>query len=205
MVLPHEFRGARGKGFEFSRDNKERFTTKQTSKNFALALSLLGLALIPSTSLAQAGLASKFPARRPASAAAQAASHQTKTPGAPSYTYTLLSFPGTLCTNANGINKGATSSKIEIVGEYGAGSFLAHVSGTKAVTETYRAVNYPHVLPTRQAANDVNDAGQIVGGYLDSSGVSHGYEFSGGKLTRTPMHLSVRPPRPSPSRSAATG
>jgi hypothetical protein len=178
MVLPHEFRGARGKGFEFSRDNKERFTTKQTSKNFALALSLLGLALIPSTSLAQAGLASKFPARRPASAAAQAASHQTKTPGAPSYTYTLLSFPGTLSTNANGINKGATSSKIEIVGEYGAGSFLAHVSGTKAVTETYRAVNYPHVLPTRQAANDVNDAGQIVGGYLDSSGVSHGYELA---------------------------
>jgi hypothetical protein len=128
--------------------------------------------------LAQAGLASKFPARRPASAAAQAASHQTKTPGAPSYTYTLLSFPGTLSTNANGINKGATSSKIEIVGEYGAGSFLAHVSGTKAVTETYRAVNYPHVLPTRQAANDVNDAGQIVGGYLDSSGVSHGYELA---------------------------
>lgn len=156
--------------------------TKQTSKNFALALSLLGLALIPSTSLAQAGLTSKFPARRPASAA-QAASHQTKTPGSPSYTYTLLSFPGTLYTNANGINKGATSSKIEIVGEYGAGSFLAHVSGTKAVTETYRAVNYPHVLPTRQAANDVNDAGQIVGGYLDSSGVIHGYEFSGGKFT----------------------
>ncbi len=157
--------------------------TKQSLRNFAIALGLLGLALIPSTSVAQVGPASKLPGKNPATAAAQAASHKTKKPGSPSYSYTLLSFPGTLSTNANGINKGATSSKIEIVGEYGAGSFLAHVSGTKAVTETYRAVNYPHVLPTRQAANDVNDAGQIVGGYLDSSGVSHGYEFSGGKFT----------------------
>ena len=72
--------------------------TKQTLKNFALALGLLGLALIPSTSLAQVGLASKLPGKNPATAAAQTVSHQAKTPGSPSYTYTLLSFPGTLNT-----------------------------------------------------------------------------------------------------------
>jgi probable HAF family extracellular repeat protein len=177
-----------GKHSNFQEKLKESFMTKQTLKNLALALALLVLALIPSTSLGQLGLVSKLPAKRPASAAAQAASHQTKTPGSPSYTHTLLSFPGTLYTYANGINKGATSSKIEIVGGYGAADggaaagFLAHVSGKKAVTETYRAVNYPHV-PPQQDANDVNDAGQIVGGYVDSSGVGHGYERSGGKFT----------------------
>jgi probable HAF family extracellular repeat protein len=162
--------------------------TKQTLKNFALALGLSALALIPSTSLAQVGLAPKLPGKHPASAAARAAGHQTKTPGAPSYTYTLLSFPGTFYTYVNGINPGATSSKTEIVGGYGnadgyiGAGFLAHVSGTKTVTETYKAVNYPHV-PQQQEANDVNDAGQIVGYYADSSGVYHGYERSGVKFT----------------------
>ena len=161
--------------------------TKQTVKNFALALGLFGLALIPSTSLAQVGLASKLPARRPASAAAQAASHPTQTAGATSYTYTLLSFPGTLYTYACGINPGATTSKIEIVGLYsladgGTAGFLAHVSGTKTVTETYKAVTYPHE-PLPQYAEGVNDSGQIVGEYADSSGVYHGYELSDGKFT----------------------
>jgi hypothetical protein len=52
--------------------NKERSMTKQTLKNFALALALLGLALIPSISSAQVGLASKPLDKNPASATAQA-------------------------------------------------------------------------------------------------------------------------------------
>ena len=164
--------------------------TKQTSKNFALALGLLGLALIPSTSVAQAGLASKLPGKNPATAAAQAASQQAKTPGAPSYTYTLLSFPGSLSTFAEGINLGATTSKTEIVGGYGPpeqcslaqGGFLALVSGKKTVTETYKAVNYPH-LPQDQIALGVNDSGQIVGAYCTSADVYYGYELSAGKFT----------------------
>jgi len=161
--------------------------TKQTSKTVALALGLLGLALIPSTSVAQAGLASKLPGRNLATTAARAASRQAKTPGAPSYTYTLLNFPGTLSTVAEGINLGATTSKTEIVGGYGPipqpeGGFLAQVSGTKTVKETYEAVNYPHV-PSQQTSNAINDAGEIVGDYADSSGVLHGYERSGEKFT----------------------
>jgi probable HAF family extracellular repeat protein len=187
MVLPHEFRGSRWERFEFQEKTKERFMTKQTSKNFALALGLLGLALIPSTSVAQAGLASKLPGRNLATTAARAASRQAKTPGAPSYTYTLLNFPGTLSTVAEGINLGATTSKTEIVGGYGPipqpeGGFLAQVSGTKTVKETYEAVNYPHV-PSQQTSNAINDAGEIVGDYADSSGVLHGYERSGEKFT----------------------
>ena len=145
--------------------------TRQTLKSFALALSLLGTALIPSTSLAQVGLASKLPGKNPATAAA---SHQAKTPGAPSYTYTLLSFPGSLDTDASGLNPGATTSKIDIVGIYSAGAFLSHVSGTKTIKETYEAVTYPHnAVPI-----DINDLGQIVGQYVDGSGVTHGFEMS---------------------------
>jgi uncharacterized membrane protein len=155
---------------------------KQTLKNFALALSVLGLALIPSTSLAQAGPASKLPGKRPATAAAKAASHQAKTPGSPSYTYTLLSFPGTLGTAAISINLGATTSKIEIVGIAGQDGFLASVSGNKTVTERYKAVNYPHAAE-QDGTQGINDLGQIVGVYIDGSGVYHGYELSGGKYT----------------------
>jgi len=137
------------------------------------------VAVIPSTSLAQAGFASKLPGKNPATAAAQTASHQAKTPGAPSYTYTLLSFPGTLSTFAEGMNLGATTSKIEIVGGAGEGGFLARVSGKKTVSETYKAVNYPHG-PGPGFVNAVNDSGQIVGEY---NNYDSGYELSGGKFT----------------------
>jgi probable HAF family extracellular repeat protein len=154
--------------------------TKQTLKNFALALGLSGLALLPSTSVAQIALASKLPAKNPASAAAQAASHQTKTPGSPSYTYTLLSFPGSLDTFAEGINLGANTSKAEIVGGAGDGGFLAKVSEKKTVTETYEAVNYPHSSDPQTVAA-VNDSGEIVGDYDD---YDLGYERSGAKFTK---------------------
>jgi probable HAF family extracellular repeat protein len=152
---------------------------KQTLTNFALALGLLELALIPSTSWAQVGLPSKLPGKHPASAAAQSASHQAKTPGSPSYTYTLLSFPGSLDTVAEGINLGATTSKMEIVGAAGEGGFLARVSGKKTVSETYQAVNDPHGSDP-QTPFAINDSGQIVGAYDD---YSQGYERSGGRFT----------------------
>jgi hypothetical protein len=168
------------KDSNFQEEIKERFMTKQTLKNFALALGLLGPALIPSTSGAQVGLASNFPGKRPPTHSAQAASRPAKTPGAPSYTYNLLSFPGTLDTIASGINKGATTSKMEIVGAYsGTGAFVAHVSGTKTVRETYETVKYPHDA----SPIDINDLGEIVGDYLDSSGVYHGFELSDKKFT----------------------
>ncbi|MGO9123746.1 MAG: hypothetical protein ACLP6G_02540, partial [Terriglobales bacterium] len=137
-----------------------------------------GLALIPSTSWTQVDPASKLAGKRPAHAVAQAASRQTRTPGA-AYTFTLLSFPGSLDTVAIGLNPGASTSKIEIVGEYSAGAFLAHVSGTKIVAETYEAENYPDDA----TPSDINDLGQIVGTYVDSSGLVHGFELSSGKVT----------------------
>lgn len=159
--------------------------TKQTLKNAVLSAGLLALALSASTSLAQVGTASKIPGKRPPSAAAQAASHQAKTPGAPSYSYTVLSYPGSLSTALSGINHGATPSKNEIVGNGGASGqqgFLASVSEKKSTTEKYQALNYPHVSD-QVVPIDVNDSGQIVGYYLDSSGVGIGFELSGGKFT----------------------
>jgi hypothetical protein len=155
--------------------------TKQTVTNFALTLGLLGTVLIPSAASGQVGISSKLPGKYRATAAAQKASRQANTPGSPSYTYTLLSFPGTLSTFANGINKGATTSKVEVVGSQGQGGFLVDASVKKTVSERYQAVNFPH--SAEQSANGVNDAGQIVGYYVDSSGVQHGYERSGAKFT----------------------
>lgn len=129
--------------------------------------------------LPQVGLASKLPGKRLPSAAAQAASHQTQTASSPSYTYTLLSFPGSLYTFAEGINLGATTSKIEIVSGAGQGGFDASVSEKKTVTETYQTMNYPHGSGP-QAVAAVNDLGEIVGDYDD---YNQGYERSGGHFT----------------------
>jgi hypothetical protein len=171
----------------FENKIKEQVMRKQTLKNFAVSLVLLGVSLIPSPSIAQVRASSKLPGKRAVSSAARAPNRQTQTPGSPSYTYTLLNFPGTLFTQAAGINPGATTSKTEIVGGYGPlveinqGGFLARVSGKKTVVETYKAVNYPH--GTQQYAVGVNDSGQIVGVYLDSSDAFHGYELNGAKFT----------------------
>jgi hypothetical protein len=163
--------------------------TKQTLRNFTLALGLLGLALIPYTSVAQAAHGSKLPGKNAASAAARAESPRRQTPGSPSYAYTLLSYPGTFYTTAVGINPGATTSKKEIVGTYSAPSdpdggygFLAHVSGTKTVAESYAAVKYPRGALVEYPLG-VNDSGEIVGTYEDGSGVFHGFELSGARLT----------------------
>ena len=74
------------------------------------------------------------------------------------------------------------TSKIEIVGIAGQDGILATVSGKKSVTETYKAVNYPHAAQ-QGGTQGINDLGQIVGIYVDGSGVYHGYERSGGKFT----------------------
>jgi len=166
--------------------------TKRTLTYLAVTSSALVILLGASLSWAQVEPVGKFPARRAASSAARMGSRQasqTKAPGAPSYTYTLLSYPGQLSTTAICINKGAATSKTEITGGYGTApdllaqaGFLARVSGTKTVTETYQSVSYPHE-PAGQYATCVNDLGQIVGTYVDSSGVAHGYERTGGKFT----------------------
>src|SRR3984885_202879 len=153
--------------------------TQQSLKNFAPAFALFALAFVPSASLAQIGLAAKFLGKNAATTTAEATSRQAKTPGAPSYTYTLFGFPGTLFTAVNAINLGATTSKTEVVGSAGEGGFLAHISEKKISNETYQAVSYPHSSGAEDA-NAVNDSGQIVGTY---DGYIQGYERSGGKFT----------------------
>jgi hypothetical protein len=161
--------------------------TKQTLKRVAVVSALLGLLLSVSSILAQGRR--RIVGRTPLRHISQAnPSGQVPPPGATSYSYTLLSYPGQLSTTAICINKGATTSETEIVGGYGTApelsqaGFVARVSGTKAVTESYLSVSYPHE-PAEQFAECINDSGQIVGTYIDSSGASHGYERSGGKFT----------------------
>jgi hypothetical protein len=160
--------------------------TQQSLKNFAPALALFALAFVPSASLAQVGLAAKTPSKNPVTTTAQATSRGTKTPGSPSYIYTLFSFPGTFFTAANAINLGATTSKTEVVGSAGEGGFLAHISEKKVSNETYQAVSYPHSSGSEDA-NAVNDSGQIVGTY---GGYIQGYERSGGKFTTIDVPFS---------------
>jgi hypothetical protein len=162
---------------------------KQTLEHFAVSSALLGLMLTASVAGAQIRGVRGLPGKRVGSPASQAPVQPSITAGSSSYTYTLLSYPGQLYTAAICINKGATTSKTEIVGGYGTApellaqaGFLARVSGTKTVTESYQPVNYPHE-PAEQYATCVNDLGQIVGWYVDSSGVAHGYERSGAKFT----------------------
>jgi hypothetical protein len=164
--------------------NKERLMTTQTLKHFAWFSLLMSLLLSASLSLAQAGIGGKLPGKGAAFSSTQKATRQAQPKGSPSYTFTLLNYPGTVSTYASAINKGATTSKAEIVGGYGAGTssgLLLRVSGTKTLTETYQTVNEPHAM--QSVAEGINDLEQIVGQYEDASGTWHGFERSGGKFS----------------------
>lgn len=161
---------------------------KKSLQHIALALALSGLTLSPSTSLAQGRLAARLHKHNPFSASSASKTIQSAQPDGPSYTYTLFDFPGTFYTFGLAMNVGATVPKIEIVGGYGDApelgteSFLMYASlGKKVSTDYYRSVDFPKV--PLQAAFGVNDAGQIVGEYFDSSGITHGWELSGGKFS----------------------
>jgi hypothetical protein len=161
---------------------------KQTLKHLAISVALLGSMLAASAAGAQIRGVKGLPGKRAGSSASQAPARPSIAPGSPTYTFTLLNYPGTLFTVAVCINKGATTSKTGIVGAYGTAyadyqsGFLARVSGTKTVTESYLSVSHPHE-PAQQEAACLNDLGQIVGWYVDSSGAGHGYELSGGRFT----------------------
>jgi probable HAF family extracellular repeat protein len=161
--------------------------TRQTPKNITLLLTLLGLVLSASGTRAQVERLAKGPGSHTAPRAAAQPPGQTKTPGSPSYRFTLLNYPGAPFTFAEGINPAAKSSKIAIVGGIntdvpsGEGGFLAKVSENKTVTEIYQALNDPQD-PVQQNPAGINDSGDIAGVYVDSSGNYHGYEKTGGKF-----------------------
>jgi hypothetical protein len=172
--------------------------TRQTSMHFALSLAVLGLLLGTSLCLAQDKRGALRQMQRPPLLAAQGKTqtNQTVPAASPSYTFTVLAFPGTFFTNTEGINLGAASSKIEIVGGDGWGSvgytggFALNYTGAKGhTTETFRDVNKSGEIG--QAANDVNDSGEIVGYYIESgSTADHGYLESGGKFTTIDVPFS---------------
>jgi probable HAF family extracellular repeat protein len=168
----------------------------------AIISSLLATLLVASAGHAQ--VMYKSPLRHQASSSRQLANHkasQVHGSGSPSYSYTLLNYPGTLSTLAEGINLGATSAKVEVVGGINLnndavdgegeteGGFIAHLSGTKTFTETYQALNDPHI-PVYQGALAINDSGDIVGTYLDASGDFHAYEKVGSKFTNLDVPFS---------------
>jgi hypothetical protein len=117
---------------------------------------------------------------------------------APGYTYALLDYPASFNTNGFGINLGAATSEVNIVGGLGTGAgypigfsggFLMRYDATKSVTtEIYRPVNLPGA--SQQAASGINDAGAIVGYYSVSSGAPQGYLESGGAFTTIDVPFS---------------
>src|SRR3984893_14491645 len=51
---------------------------------------------------------------------------------------------------------------------------------------THTTLAVPGASGTNTVARGINDAGQIVGSYVDSSGISHAFLYSGGTYTTLP-------------------
>lgn len=170
-------------------------------KNLGIALGLAATALSASSSFA-GGLipAMKFPGARIASPGAKAG---TRMSGSPTYTYTLLSYPGTLDTQGVGINpgvfdrdlndrSGTDKPGIKVVGAWSSPDgtsqtgFLARVAGAKSVRETYHLLNDPDGSLVQQPYS-INDFGQIVGDYyvgeIGGAYIFHSYESDGDKFS----------------------
>lgn len=104
--------------------------------------------------------------------------------GLPSYAFSYIDYPQSPDTYVEGINSGAASSKMEIVGAYGPEleeGFLLQLEGKEGTTYAFKTVAHPK--SSSQSPLGINDFGQIVGTYVNSSGTTEGYEFSGGKFT----------------------
>lgn len=160
--------------------------TKQALTYFALSMASLGLTLSSSLSEAQNGLAHLQ--NRFHSAPSSTRTIQSAQPDGSSYTYTLFDFPGTFYTYPSSLNLGVSNPKIDVVGQYGVisalspnGFLLRGSEGKGVVTESYQTVDFPGV--SQQGAFGVNDGGQIVGQYVDTSGIFHGWELSGATFT----------------------
>ena len=85
--------------------------------------------------------------------------------------YLAVNRPGASATALNGINKAG-----QIVGQSSIGSFL--YSGG-----SYSSISDPLAGSQGTFAEGINDQGQIVGYYYDSSNVEHGFIDSGGTYT----------------------
>jgi hypothetical protein len=167
--------------------------TKRILRTLAVSLGLLVATLIPLTSFAQdLGHGKRLPVARMRPETAQPAA-RAEAAGAPTYTYTLVSYPGTLNTLGVGMNLGAYDwrwdhAEINVIGAWffpdglSQTGFRARVSGTSAVTENYTSLNDPKE-PTPQQAYSINDLGQVVGDFIDGSGVFHSYKIDCGKFT----------------------
>lgn len=162
--------------------------TKRILKHLAVRFSFLGLVLSASLILAQSNPIGLRLGQRGASQPSHPASHQARAllPNSPSYSFSFFDFPQSPNTAGFGIN-----DKFEIVGSYGStvmqglggNGFLLQVQQTGGVTtESFQAVNDPGG-GAEQFASGINDSGQIVGGYIDTSFFFHGYELSGGTFT----------------------
>lgn len=123
----------------------------------------------------------------------------TRLSDSPTYTYTLISYPGALDTQGVGINpdaldrdsddqSGTATPKIRVVGAWSSNNgitqtgFLARVFGTNPVQETYDLLNDPQGSQVQQPYS-INDFGQIVGDYYvgeaGDSYIFHSYELDG--------------------------
>ena len=174
--------------------------TKETWTHFTLPFAFLGLMLSTSPCQGQRELGElRGIHHRPLTSQVTTQATGTPPPNSPSFAFTVLNFPGTLQTVGFGINSGAASSKIQIVGAVGTNAspgpigytrgFLMHYTkATGTTTEVFRNVNFPGAI--EQVASGVNDSGEIVGFYEDSSGVVHSYLESGGVFTTIDVPFS---------------
>lgn len=166
-------------------------------KNSGIVLGLLGTVLIASSSFAQGLMpAVRFPGARKALPKAQVS---TRMSDSPTYTYTLIGYPGALDTQGVGINpdalgrnsdgqSGTATSETKVVGAWSSSDgtsqtgFLARVHGANPVHETYDLLNDPQGSQVQQPYS-INDFGQVVGDYymgdIGGAYIFHSYELDG--------------------------
>jgi hypothetical protein len=158
--------------------------TQHLLKKIGLSLGLLSTALTATAAIAQAPV---LPAKQPLDRTVRSnARLNVVTAGTQTYTYTLLSYPGSLSTEGIGISPGSGGWGTQIVGAWNVSNaqtgFRASVWGKDVVHETYTLLNDPNA-PAPQQPYSINDFGTIVGDYIDASGIFHGYETEfGGKF-----------------------
>jgi hypothetical protein len=158
--------------------------TKQTLKHFGLSLACIGLTLSAFPGLAQSifiGPRGRSMSRTPhgmSEPAGRFSAMQTQVPGSASVVnFGTIDFPRASDSAAYTVNDHG-----QYAGGYGPDLEVNFANSGFILTDNaFKVINYPGAIQTTAAA--LNNSGEVVGIWLDTSGINHGFQLIKGTYT----------------------
>jgi hypothetical protein len=95
--------------------------------------------------------------------------------------FSTISVPGSTSTTANGVAAVGLSDTVDVVGTFTVITGAYHAYLYDSGNDSYTTIDAPNGT-NRTMASGINHKGQIIGRYVDTSGVGHGFIDTNGSI-----------------------